>query len=100
MKTKTASKKDLTIDFKSKIVHKVKPSGNNNPLVHEVTFRNLIDLFPLLTELAHQVWSPWAVLLVRFRDNQQPLPLRTKYRDLFTSAGSGTLNMVDFFNDM
>jgi len=44
--------------------------------------------------------SPWAVILVRFRDNDSPLPSMTIYEDLFTSAGIGKLNMVDYFREM
>ncbi len=47
-----------------------------------------------------EIWSPWAILLVRFRDDTGPSPSLNKYRQLFTSQGSGTLNMVDFFYDM
>jgi len=60
---------------------------------------NLSYLLGLLGELA-TVQSPWAVILVRFQDNTDPLPSMTIYNDLFTSAGTGKENMVDFFRDM
>jgi len=50
--------------------------------------------------LAGTTPSPWAVILVKFRDNQSPLPAMTIYEDLFTSKGIGKQNMVDFFRDM
>jgi M6 family metalloprotease-like protein len=44
--------------------------------------------------------SPWAILLCKFNDdNSEPYP-RQRYEDLFTSAGNGKFNMVDFFRDM
>jgi hypothetical protein len=43
--------------------------------------------------------TPWAILLTKFSDNNsEPFP-RQFYGNLFTSAGSGTRNMVDFFRD-
>jgi hypothetical protein len=44
--------------------------------------------------------SPWAVLVVAFNDDPQPSADLTKYERVFTSAGAGTMNMVDFFADM
>jgi hypothetical protein len=44
--------------------------------------------------------SPWAVILCKFSDNgSEPFP-RSFYDNLFTGAGAGTMNMVDFFADM
>lgn len=44
--------------------------------------------------------TPWAVLLCKFKDNDtEPYP-RQRFEELFTSAGIGKLNMVDFFRDM
>jgi hypothetical protein len=59
---------------------------------------SLGQLLGLLGEL--QIASPWAILLVQFSDQTQAWPPLTKYQDLFTSAGLGKLNMVDFFHDM
>ncbi|BCW72429.1 hypothetical protein [Arthrobacter sp. NicSoilB8] len=44
-----------------------------------------------------QAATPWAVLLCKFADNNdEPFPL-IYYRNLFTSAGVGLSNVVDFF---
>ena len=72
----------------------------NINLAH-INIDSLIDeLLVILGEIEAQTWSPWAVLLVRFSDDTEASPPLTKYQDLFTSSGSGSLNMVDFFNDM
>jgi hypothetical protein len=65
----------------------------------EVLNMNLPYLLELLGELP-TVSSPWAVILVRFQDNKDPLPSMSIYNDLFTSAGKGKQNMVDCFHDM
>ena len=44
--------------------------------------------------------SPWAILLCKFKDNDQEPYVRERYLELFTSAGTGKLGMVDFFADM
>lgn len=44
--------------------------------------------------------SPWAVILVKFNDDPGETPDRSIYEHLFTAAGSGTNNMVAFFEDM
>jgi hypothetical protein len=44
--------------------------------------------------------SNWAVILCKFADDSSATPLLEQYQKLFTSAGAGTLNMVDFFLDM
>jgi hypothetical protein len=44
--------------------------------------------------------SKWAVICVCFQDDPATLPDLKHYRDLFTRAGAGTLNMVDCFEDM
>jgi hypothetical protein len=44
--------------------------------------------------------SPWAILLVCFEDDPANLPPTGHYKQLFTDAGSGTMNMVDCFADM
>ena len=44
--------------------------------------------------------TPWAILLTKFNDNNdEPFP-RLRYEEIFTSAGSGKWNMVDYFRDM
>ncbi len=46
-------------------------------------------------------WTPWAVLLCQFEgDTSQPPFPRQRFEELFTSAGLGMCNMVDFFWDM
>jgi hypothetical protein len=61
-----------------------------------------VDLGSILGYLGRidAISSPWAVLLVRFQDNHDPLPSMSIYEDLFTSVGIGKMNMVDFFRDM
>lgn len=44
--------------------------------------------------------SPWAILLCKFKDNETEPYTRTRYEELFTSAGAGKWNMPDFFHDM
>ena len=41
--------------------------------------------------------SPWAVLLCKFNDDASEPFVRTFYENLFTAAGRGTHNMVDYF---
>jgi hypothetical protein len=44
--------------------------------------------------------TPWAILLTRFSDNDaEPYP-RSRYDEIFTTAGAGKWNMVDYFRDM
>jgi M6 family metalloprotease-like protein len=41
--------------------------------------------------------TPWAILLCRFNDDaREPFP-RQHYENLFTNAGTGLNNLVDFF---
>ncbi len=61
---------------------------------------SISEMLMLLSELESHIWSPWAILLVYFCDDTEPRPPLTKYEDLFTSAGSGKMNMVDFFKEM
>jgi hypothetical protein len=52
--------------------------------------------------MVRRIWSPWAVILTCFQDDPPTaqLPPVDHYRKLFTKAGSGTLNVVDCFDDM
>lgn len=50
--------------------------------------------------LRDRVASPWAVILVKFADDPDRDPDRAIYEKLFTSAGAGTDNMLEFFSDM
>jgi hypothetical protein len=44
--------------------------------------------------------TPWAVLLIKFSDDDsEPYP-RSRYEEIFTTAGHGKWNMVDYFRDM
>jgi hypothetical protein len=44
--------------------------------------------------------TPWAILLCKFSDvSTEPYP-RLRYEEIFSTAGSGKWNMVDFFRDM
>lgn len=43
--------------------------------------------------------SPWAVLLCKFSDDGTDVAPREHYERLFTGAGTGSSNMVDFFRD-
>jgi len=65
--------------------------------IASLTFNEVIAS---LEASAGSIWSPWAVLLVRFSDDTEPAPSMKTYEDLFTSAGRGKLNMLDFFHDM
>src|SRR6187549_3276567 len=49
----------------------------------------------LLVDAVETTVSPWAIVLVRFQDQNEPLPPLTSYQDLFTTAGNRKLNMVD-----
>lgn len=45
--------------------------------------------------------TPWAILLCKFNDdNSGPIYPRQRFDELFTSAGNGKFNMVDYFRDM
>jgi hypothetical protein len=43
--------------------------------------------------------TPWAILLCKFNDDTTEPQPRTFYEKLFTAAGVGSHNMVDFFGD-
>jgi hypothetical protein len=44
--------------------------------------------------------SRWAVLICRFADDTSVIPPLVHYQRLFTGAGTGSLNVVDYFRDM
>jgi len=54
-----------------------------------------------IAQVPARVASPWAVLICRFKDGPQelPIPLDT-FERLFTAEGEGTWNVVRFFRDM
>ena len=43
--------------------------------------------------------TPWAILRCKFNDNSTEPQPQSFYEQMFTSAGVGTLNMVQFFTD-
>jgi hypothetical protein len=44
--------------------------------------------------------TPWAILLIKFSDDDsEPYP-RSRYEEIFTTAGESKWNMVDYFRDM
>jgi len=57
-------------------------------------------LAKLAATLDRRQLSPWAVIAVAFKDDPADLPALDLHRRLFTGAGTGHLNMVDFFHDM
>ena len=64
------------------------------------TVRDDVSLLGLLAGLTLQETSSWAVLVVAFKDDPAPSSALTKYNRVFTSTGTGTMNMVDYFSDM
>jgi hypothetical protein len=42
----------------------------------------------------------WAVILCRFQDDTDPNPSKIKYERFFTTLGKGSLNAVEYFQDM
>jgi hypothetical protein len=44
--------------------------------------------------------TPWAVLLFKFQDDLTERWPRRHYERLFTSAGTGSMNMLDYFSEM
>jgi hypothetical protein len=57
-------------------------------------------LLEILLKLELGEASPWAVLLCKFADDSTDVAPREHYERLFTSAGDGSSNMVDFFRDV
>lgn len=58
------------------------------------------DVKNLILALGVQTKTPWAVLLFMFQDDQVEHRPRSYYERLFTEAGSGSMNMVDYFREM
>lgn len=44
--------------------------------------------------------TPWAILLCKWSDMPNEARPRSFFEQMFTASGRGTLNMVDFFDDM
>jgi hypothetical protein len=55
---------------------------------------------PTIGNTARREASPWAVLKCKFSDDTSPAPPDDHYVRLFTAAGRGSFNMVDFFLDV
>lgn len=58
---------------------------------------SVVSLVELLTRRQHM---PWAILVVTFKDDPAPSSSLAKYEAVFTAARRGTLNMVDYFDEM
>lgn len=61
---------------------------------------DLVSIVSIIGLLTLSESSPWAILVVAFNDDPAPSPSLASYQQLFTGAGSGTMNMVDYFSDM
>ena len=61
---------------------------------------DLVSIVSIIGLLTLRESSPWAILVVSFNDDPTPSPSLASYQQLFTGAGTGTLNMVDYFSDM
>src|SRR5262245_31310390 len=45
--------------------------------------------------------TPWAILLCKFNDdNSAAIYPRQRFEEVFTTAGNGKFNMVDYFREM
>mgnify|MGYP003385882204 CR=1 FL=1 len=64
------------------------------------SFTSLTSLILLVELLTRRKRMPWAVLVVTFKDDPTPSQSLTKYEAVFTATGIGTLNMVDYFDEM
>jgi hypothetical protein len=60
-------------------------------------YASILSLLDLLTQ---RQASAWAILIVSFNDDPKPPTVLTKYEKVFMSAGAGTMNMLDYFEDM
>ncbi len=72
-----------------------------------VTVIDILDLVrarpwlrEVLSSLHETVRSPWAMLLICFKDDPKRLPGKAHYERLFTSKGAGSFNMPRYFRDM
>lgn len=61
---------------------------------------SLTSVVSLVELFTRRQRMPWAILVVTFNDDPAPSPSLAKYEAVFTAAGSGTLNMVDYFDEM
>lgn len=58
------------------------------------------DLADVLFDFGLTEQTPWAVLLFKFADDPVERWPRKHYERLFTAAGAGSMNMVDYFHEM
>jgi hypothetical protein len=58
------------------------------------------DLSDVVFDLGLSEQTPWAVLLFKFSDDLAEHRPRALYERLFTAAGTGTMNLVDYFSEM
>ena len=61
---------------------------------------DLSSIVSIIGWLTPRESSPWAILVVSFNDDPTPSSSLASYQQLFTGAGTGTMNMVDYFADM
>jgi hypothetical protein len=77
---------------------------DGDSLLAGIRFRDLVGRDELIVAaigaLTRGEASPWAVLVVRFSDDPDPTTSLATYENVFTSAGTGTMNVVDYFHEM
>jgi hypothetical protein len=64
------------------------------------SFTSLTSVVSLVELLTRRQRMPWAILVVTFNDDPAPSSSLAKYEKVFTATGAGTLNMVDYFDEM
>jgi hypothetical protein len=64
------------------------------------SFTSLTSVVSLVELFTRRQRMPWAILVVTFNDDPAPSSSLVKYEAVFTAAGTGTLNMVDYFDEM
>jgi hypothetical protein len=58
------------------------------------------DLADILFDFGLTEQTPWAILLFKFADDPVERWPRQHYERLFTEAGAGSMNMVDYFHEI
>jgi hypothetical protein len=66
-------------------------------LENGVSLGSLLEMVSVLDYLRQ---SRWAILLLKFKDDNVPPPAPDFYERLFTKKGAGTMNMVRYFHDV
>jgi hypothetical protein len=64
------------------------------------SFTSLTSVVSLVELFTRRQRMPWAILVVTFKDDPTPSSSLARYEAVFTAAGAGTLNMVDYFDEM